>query len=200
MGFIGSEQRRTESSDVLYPAPSAIGAHELPTFSRTTLYDVSISFRSSLGIVYVVTAVCGHGSILQVAAAERDEPACRCPPVYVHIYHARHQSPLRSPGSTCLTPSISPASARGARSLDHSKKPTTPPPPPEKAMIISGTFGKINPSISIAPTLELFNATRSPLAKAIQPSPVQRLNLKIVWYPNPVYAAHTSLSNNAIPP
>ncbi|KAJ7433262.1 hypothetical protein B0H11DRAFT_2296947 [Mycena galericulata] len=51
-------------------------------------------------------------------------------------------------------------------------------------MIISGTFGKINPSIFIAPTLELYNATRSPLAKAIQPSPAQRLNLQITFIPH----------------
>ncbi|KAJ7503915.1 hypothetical protein B0H11DRAFT_2352833 [Mycena galericulata] len=44
-------------------------------------------------------------------------------------------------------------------------------------MIISGTFGQINPSISIAPTLDLlYNATRSPLApaKAIQPPPAHK--------------------------
>ncbi|KAJ7439531.1 hypothetical protein B0H11DRAFT_2355829 [Mycena galericulata] len=44
-------------------------------------------------------------------------------------------------------------------------------------MNISGTFGQINPSIFIAPTLDLlYNATRSPLApaKAIQPPPAHK--------------------------
>ncbi|KAJ6605694.1 hypothetical protein B0H10DRAFT_1957198 [Mycena sp. CBHHK59/15] len=63
------------------------------------------------------------------------------------------------------------------RSISGSVKKSHDPPPLEKAMMISGSIGHINPSFSIALTLDLLcDATRNTpaKAKAIQPSPAHK--------------------------